>query len=108
MDARIDVYADDPQRVVVSVAGEIDLASRDKLQSAILTAIDQAGTHHKVIVDLSQTTFLDSTGIAVLVRSREAASAVLTDLSIAGATGMVRQVLELTGVLEALTTEDSF
>ncbi len=106
MDARIDVHADDPQRVVVSVVGEIDLATRDRLQSALLSVIEQTGTDHKVIVDMSQTSFLDSTGIAVLVRTREKALAAGIEFSITGATGMVRQVLELTGVLQTLTSED--
>jgi anti-sigma B factor antagonist len=105
VDARIDVHTDDPQRVVVAVVGEIDLATRDKLESAIVTAIGVAGSDHKVIVDLAQTTFLDSTGIAVLVRGREAAAEANTHYSINGAYGMVRHVLELTGVLAVLTQD---
>jgi anti-sigma B factor antagonist len=105
VDARIDVHADDTERVVVAVSGEVDLASRDRLQSAIVTAIGEAGPGHNVIVDLSETTFLDSTGIGVLVRGSQAADAAMVDYAIAGATGMVRQVLELTGVLGALTAD---
>lgn len=105
MDARIDVHTDDPQRVVVAVVGEVDLATRDRLHTAIVRAISEAGPGHKIIVDLSQTTFLDSTGISVLVRGREAAEAASSHYSITGATGMVRQVLELTGVLAALTQD---
>jgi len=78
VDARIDVHADDTERVVVAVWGEVDLASRDRLQSAIVTAIGEAGPGHNVIVDLSETTFLDSTGIGVLVRGSQAADAAIT------------------------------
>ncbi len=103
--AHIDICADVSGAIVVAVSGEVDLAVHDSLleslQSAIKTA-DRDGVG-KVVVDLSPTSFLDSTGIRVLVKGRDAAIAAGIDFSVTGAGGLVRKVLEVTGVLAALT-----
>jgi anti-anti-sigma factor len=47
---------------IVSVAGEVDMATAEQL-SQCLDGIDD----RRIVVDLAQTSFLDSSGIAVLV-----------------------------------------
>jgi anti-anti-sigma factor len=49
---------------VVHVSGEIDLAAKTDLSRALARA---AGGGRNVIIDLSRTTFMDSTGLKVLV-----------------------------------------
>ena len=51
---------------VVSIFGEIDMASAPMLREALDTAIVRGA--HKLIADLSGVTFLDSTGLGVLLR----------------------------------------
>ena len=51
---------------VVSVVGEIDLATAPQLRDRLAELPRDSGT---VIVDLSEVTFLDSTGLSVLVAS---------------------------------------
>jgi anti-sigma B factor antagonist len=50
---------------VVAAAGEIDVASAGPLQEAMSAAID-AG-HTRLVVDLSNALFIDSTGLAALI-----------------------------------------
>ncbi len=50
---------------VVSVSGDIDLDTAAQLEDGLRTAI--ADTRSDLVVDLTSTTFLDSTGLGVLV-----------------------------------------
>ena len=54
---------------VVGVAGEVDLYSAPELKEHVLMAIDNGKT--RIVVDLSQTTFIDSTTLGVLVGARK-------------------------------------
>jgi len=54
---------------VVEVAGEVDLYSAPELKEHILTAIDRGRT--KIVVDLTNATFIDSTTLGVLVGARK-------------------------------------
>ena len=53
---------------VVRVCGEIDLSNASQVRDAIGAAVD---TDAVVVVDLSRTVYLDSTGIAMLFRLAE-------------------------------------
>jgi anti-sigma B factor antagonist len=54
------------EAVVVSVTGEVDVASGPPLRTALGEALDEPGPG-PVVADLSGVTFLGSTGVAVLV-----------------------------------------
>jgi anti-anti-sigma factor len=53
---------------VVAVAGEIDLDTADRVWTRMSEAFDAGCTH--VVLDMSETTFIDSTGLSLLVRAR--------------------------------------
>ena len=54
---------------VVDVAGEVDLYSAPELKMHVLDAIDSGKT--RIVVDLTRTTFIDSTTLGVLVGARK-------------------------------------
>jgi anti-sigma B factor antagonist len=55
-------------RVVrVEIAGEIDISVASELGAWLLSA---AGTHEQVALDLTKITFMDSTGLHMLIRLR--------------------------------------
>jgi anti-sigma B factor antagonist len=85
---------------VIAIRGELDLAVADQVEGAIGRSAD-AG---RVVVDLAACEFLDSTGIAVLIRGREALAAEGRDLAICDPRSQVLRVLEVTG----LTRLDGF
>jgi anti-sigma B factor antagonist len=91
----------DAGTMIVTVAGEVDLATTGQLEGELNAAVEAAGT--TVIVDLSAVTFLDSAGINTLLRSRRLAEEHGRQLRVTGAEGIVRQVLEMTGVLAHLS-----
>lgn len=86
---------------IIEVAGELDLHSAPQLRAETARAIESQSSP-RIIVDLSGVTFLDSTGVGVLVgalkRAREANGA----LQFCGAQTRVSRVFEITGLIGAL------
>jgi anti-anti-sigma factor len=87
-------------RITVAAHGEIDINSADLLAEAIRSACDQAET--AVVVDLDEVTFLDSSGIRVLVVGMNWARACGAAYRVVNAHGIVERVLRTVGVLEVL------
>ncbi len=85
----------------LAVQGEIDLAAHESLLSEIMQAVK--GPVTSVEVDLSGVSFVDSGGVGVLVNGYHTAREAGCGYRIVNAQGMVRQVLEITGVLAALS-----
>jgi anti-sigma B factor antagonist len=78
---------------VVSLHGQLDLANADRVRDAIIGA---AGS--TVVVDLSDLQFLDSSGIAALLSARSQITQSGRAFELRGAHGVVRRVLEVTGL----------
>ena len=92
-------------RHVVAVRGEIDLFTAPELKKTLQEAIEGGAT--RLVVDLSETTFLDSTALGVLIgavkrlRSREGSLVIVnTDTNIA-------KTFEITGLDQIFTILDS-
>ena len=64
MDLRLDGYGRDGW-FVLEVEGEIDMATAPKLRERLLAAVNDGA--HRVVVDLSEVAFVDSTGLGVLI-----------------------------------------
>jgi anti-anti-sigma factor len=79
---------------VIAIEGELDLAVAEQVQEAI----DRSAGTNRVLVDLAACEFLDSTGIAVLIRGREARVAEGGSLAICNPRDQVLRVLEVTGL----------
>ncbi|MDG6106706.1 STAS domain-containing protein [Dactylosporangium aurantiacum] len=90
---------DDP--VVISVAGDVDLSTAAELEGALATAVGDAASG--VVVDLAGVTFIDSAGINALLKGKRLADERGQRFSVANPAGVVRDVLELTGVLGHLS-----
>jgi anti-anti-sigma factor len=92
--------------VVLALAGELDLGTSDELRRALAKAIESTDVD-AVLVDLEGLTFLDSTGIGVLVAGWRAATDRGKRLRVDKAHGMTREVMRITGVLPHLSGEDA-
>jgi anti-anti-sigma factor len=92
------------RRAVVAVAGEVDIASSPALRSALETALD-AGPH-ELWVDLCATTFMDSSGLHVLMQLQRRAEELRRRVTVICPPGNVRRVLDLTGVIKELHVRD--
>jgi anti-sigma B factor antagonist len=87
--------------VMLSVQGDVDLATAPELEAALERALK--GPARRLVVDLRGVEFLDSTGLALLVRQEEAARASHRHLVVVKGPPQVQQVFELTGVSGHLT-----
>jgi anti-sigma B factor antagonist len=89
---------------VLSVTGEVDLATSPELQNALDTALEGST---EVVIDLSQVTFLDSTGLGVLVRAHRRAGEQGARLRLVVTESTVRRVIDVTGLAGVFSLYDS-
>jgi anti-sigma B factor antagonist len=88
--------------VVLRVSGELDLASVPRLEEALATV-----SADPTVIDLSQCTFLDSSGVRMLASAgRELPKAGRRFAIVASNPGLLR-VLEITGVDSMLAVHHS-
>jgi anti-sigma B factor antagonist len=91
----------DAERHVVAVRGEIDLFTAPELKQKLTDAIEGGKT--RIVVDLTQTTFLDSTALGVLIgavkrlRTRDGA------LVIVNVDQNIAKTFEITGLDQIFT-----
>ena len=92
--------ADRADGVTVVATGEIDLLAAPHLRTALLDAT-QSGSA-EVAVDLSDTSFIDSTGLSVIVQAWRRAEADGHRLVVVAASPPVTRVLTTSGLAELL------
>ncbi len=83
------------ERAVVTAAGEIDLATSPELRTRLQDAI---GRRRTVIVDLSDVTFIDSTGLGVLIGGLRRVNEAHGEMRIVIADPRVLKIFEITGL----------
>ena len=92
-----------------SVAGELDQATAPELRNPLLDAV--AGGDGKILVDLSDCSFMDSTGLSVLVEARKriasGGAGEESRFGICCPDVQVRRLLEITGVDHAIGVHDT-
>ncbi len=86
--------------VHLQVEGELDLATAPTLHEALVRA--EAGDASLVVIDLTGTSFIDSTGLRTLLEADVRSRADGNRLRIAGASDQARRLLRLTGLLDRL------
>lgn len=86
--------ADDETRV--SVSGELDAYTAPQLRKVLDDVLD--GTITRVVVDLESTSFIDSTGLGVLVGAARKARSQAGELILDSPVRSVHRVLQITGL----------
>lgn len=84
--------------LVVSVRGEVDLATAPELESCLQRAFGDAPTG--VVLDLEGLTFIDSSGLRVLVARAKEARTRDASLTLRNVPRHAQRVLDLTGLSE--------
>lgn len=92
----------DGDTVRVAAAGEIDMATAPKWKAVMLAAIEQPIPPRDVRIDLADVTFMDASGIGVLISGREAARCRGVGFTVHNPQGAVLRVFEILGLTETL------
>lgn len=90
---------------VVSVAGEVDLDTASQLGDHALEALRGVSVH--VVLDLTGVTFMDSTGLKVMLTVQRRAELAGGSFAVVGASRPVRKVLSLTGLDQTFALHES-
>ena len=93
----------DGDRVTLAIRGEIDLGSAPVLRASLDDVI--AATHPVVVIDLSDVTFMDSTGLGMLAVAHQTLVDAGRRLIVRGAHGVVRRVINVSGLDRAVQIE---
>lgn len=87
---------------VISLRGELDLANAASVESELAAALEAAEA--RVVVDMRELEFIDSTGIALLVAALNRCDGQREMRFVPSRAAAVNRVLSLTGVSERLPT----
>lgn len=90
-------------RAVVSVRGDVDLATADRLRDALEQAL---ALSNRLQVDVTEMTFIDSTGLSALVWGHRQAAEAGGALTLRGPSPMLRRLLELTRLGTVLVIDE--
>ena len=91
--------------VTVTVKGEIDLATSTRLNRDLDGALDQEPVPARLRIDLSQVNFMDTSGVAVMLKARRRALEAGARFSVISPSPAIKRLLEITG-LASLMAED--
>lgn len=90
---------------LVTASGEIDAATADSVADAVSAALSDG--FKTVVLDFSDVTFIDSTGLGVLVKSHRAAEATDAMFAVVHPTPQTRKLIRVLGLDQLLHVYDS-
>lgn len=93
-----------PGTVTVRLHGEVDVMVVDQVRVALMDALESKP--RSVVVDLSDLSFIDSTGLGALIFGFQRARDAGVSFRLARPAPNVRQILVLSGLLEVVDLED--
>jgi anti-sigma B factor antagonist len=102
---RVDIEDRGDHVVVIRTGGEIDAATADTLATAVSGALGDG--YQKVLVDFTQVTFIDSTGLGVLVKSHRSAAAAGAVFAVVHPTAQTRKLIRVLGLDQLLNIYES-
>ena len=100
MDLRLDVTERDGW-AVLAVGGEVDVATAPRLRERLIELVNNG--QHRIVVDLSDVEFLDSTGLGVLVGALKRVRSHEGDLALVCTEPRILKVFEITGLTKVFT-----
>ena len=96
---------DHADHLVVAAVGEIDASNADVVDTAISNGL--MGGHKQVLLDFARVTFIDSTGLGVLVKSHRAADAAGARFAVVHPTPQTRKLIRVLGLDQLLRVYES-
>lgn len=88
------------ERHTISLAGELDIGTVERVEQALAEA--EASDAQTIVLDLSGLTFMDSTGVRLVIAASARARADSNRLRLVRGGHAVQRVFELSGVADTL------
>ena len=88
--------ADTRDGLLVSLAGELDVASADSVEARLID-IEGAGPE-RLVIDLRELQFMDSTGLSLLINADRRGRKAGRRVTIVSGTGPSRRILQTVGL----------
>lgn len=104
MDLRLEVSERDGWSVL-AVGGEVDVATAPRLRERLVAMVG-AGSY-RIVVDLDDVEFIDSTGLGVLIGARKRVSAHDGDVRLVSNEARIVKVFEITGLDQVFSIFDA-
>jgi anti-sigma B factor antagonist len=101
---RVETEARNDHALVIA-SGEIDAATADSVADAVSAALSDG--HKKILLDFTDVTFIDSTGLGVLVKSHRAAEATDAWFAVVHPTPQTRKLIRVLGLDQLLHVYDT-
>jgi anti-sigma B factor antagonist len=92
-------------RYVITVSGEVDLATSPDLDTAIIESVDSGAS--SIVIDLTDVSFMDSSGLGVIVRGLKRCREADKDLDLVITSDRVLKVFGITGLDQVIPIHDS-
>ncbi len=83
---------------VFELSGSLDIATSPTVRAALLEASERGD--HRLIVDLTEVEFLDSTGLGALIGAQRRANEMGGELRLVVKEGQIVRLLRITGLLK--------
>ena len=90
---------------VLAVTGEVDVATAPRLREQLISLVGEGKV--RIVVDLEQVDFLDSTGLGVLVGALKRVRTQEGDLSLVCTEARILKVFEITGLTKVFSMHRS-
>jgi anti-sigma B factor antagonist len=91
----------DDERLVIEVSGEVDLFTAPELKTMIGEGLEKGAS--KVVIDLSETRFMDSSGLGVLIGAVKRLRDRDGQLTIVNVNENIAKTFEITGLDQIFT-----
>jgi anti-anti-sigma factor len=91
--------------LVVALGGDIDCSNADELHARVRTELTEVPAG-QVVLDLADVTFIDSTGVRLLLKAKDEAERHGTTFVLRGLRPQAQRLLEVTGLTEHFGTGD--
>lgn len=88
---------------MLKLSGELDVASSGALEQSV----DEVSDYDRLVIDLSDLEFIDSTGLSVLVAAHQQEVAAGREFCVVQGPAQVQRLLALTGLEQRLTVADT-
>src|SRR5438132_11050797 len=84
---------------ILDISGDIDLANSPEMRKALLREV-RDNLRPRVVLNLSEVRYIDSSGVASLVESLKASRDLVSRFILVGCSGPARDVLQLARLLK--------